>query len=635
MPFCPPMERRTQNAGGDSNLSILDSINEPGDLKKLNYEELDELCCEIRQFLIEKVARNGGHLASNLGVVELTVALHRVYDTSKDRLVFDVGHQCYVHKLLTGRKDEFDTLRCLDGLSGFIRPRESIHDAAVSGHASDSVSLALGMATARSLEGAKYSVAALIGDGALTGGLSFEGMANAGVSREPLVVIVNDNGMSISGSVGGMARHLSEMRVEPSYIRFKRWYRKVFERFPRLYNFNHSIKERIKRRILPHNFFDEMGFQYLGPVDGHDIRQLETVLRWAKEMNEPVVVHAITQKGRGYYFAEKNPEVYHGVGRFDAESGVEESGEKSFSGVFGTAMCRLAERDKSLVAITASMCAGTGLNDFSRNYPDRFFDVGIAEGHAVTMAAGMAAQGLHPVFAVYSTFLQRSYDMLIHDVALSGLHVILAVDRAGIVGQDGETHHGLFDVSYLCSVPGMTVLCPSNYRELRDMLETAIYQVKGPVALRFPRGGEGDFTESTADRPAAVVREGKDITIAVYGTMINRALAVGRLLEKQGVSAEIVKLNVISDFDETTVLDSLRKTGVLLAPEEVCSHGCVGQRILSLCGERGIDLRGAKLLNLGEGIVFQGSPDELAERSGLDAKGISAAAQELLSGTRD
>lgn len=611
-------------------MDILDSIHDPGDLRGLGREELEELCSEIRGFLIESVAKTGGHLASNLGVVELTVALHRVYDTARDRLVFDVGHQCYVHKLLTGRMEAFSTLRRLDGLSGFPKPRESGHDAAVAGHASDSVSIALGMARARTLKKEDYSVAALIGDGALTGGLAFEGLTNAGVSGEPLVVVINDNGMSIDSSVGGIAQLLSELRVKPGYFRFKRWYRGVFGRCPALYNFNHRIKEWLKKHILPHNVFYDLGFQYLGPVDGHDLEQLEAVLSWARELNEPVIVHVITQKGRGYAFAEENPEAYHGVNAFDAENGIDGDGGKCFSGAFGSALCRLAERDGDIAAITASMCSGTGLTEFAGRFPDRFFDVGIAEGHAVSMAAGMAARGLRPVFAVYSSFLQRSYDMLIHDVALSDLHVILAVDRAGIVGRDGETHQGLFDVSYLCSVPNMAVLCPSSYQELREMLELALYRIKGPAALRFPRGGEGAFTGSAGIAPAVVLREGTDLTIAVYGTMINRALEAAQALGEKGFSVQVLKLNLINPLDTNTILAAVEKTGALLTAEEACSHGSVGGRILAACAESGIALKAVKTLDLGSGILPQGSPEELERRCGLDARGLTEAAMELL-----
>lgn len=611
-------------------MEILNSIDSPEDLKGLGYAQLNELCSEIRGFLIENVAKTGGHLASNLGVVELTVALERVYDTSTDRLIFDVGHQCYVHKLLTGRRDMFSGLRCLNGLSGFPKPNESIHDAAISGHASTSVSTALGMARARTLLHEDYSVAAVIGDGALTGGLSFEGLCNAGVSGEPLVIVINDNGMAIDSNVGGVSKMLSHLRLRPGYFRFKRWYRRLFGKCPALYNFNHRIKEWFKRRLLPHNMFYDLGFQYLGPVDGHDIEQLESVLSWAKELHGPVVVHVKTQKGRGYTFAEDNPEAYHGVNSFDAESGVDAGEHKCFSGAFGAALTELAEKDPTIVAISASMCTGTGLTGFSGKFPDRFFDVGIAEGHAVTMAAGMAKQGLKPVFAVYSSFLQRAYDMLIHDVSLDRLHVVFAVDRAGLVGRDGETHQGSFDVSYLCSVPNMAVLCPSNYAELYEMLKLALYRIKGPVAVRYPRGGEGAYTQSSGIAPAVVLRKGTDITMIAYGAMINSVIEAASALEKEGISVEIIKLNLINPLDRDTVLNSLGKTKFLLTAEDVCANGSIGARLLSACGEKGLALKGSRTIDLGGGIVQQGDPEELYRLYGLDGEGIAKTARELL-----
>ncbi len=616
-------------------MKILDSINSPDDLKALSSEELSVLCAEIREFLIQNVAKTGGHLASNLGVVELTVALHRVYDTSTDRLVFDVGHQTYVHKLLTGRKNGFATLRCLGGMSGFPKPEESVHDASIAGHASTSVSTALGMARARTLLQDDYSVAAVIGDGALTGGLAFEGLSNAGFSKEPMVVIINDNGMSIDANVGGVSSVLSSLRLKPGYIRFKRRYRSIFGKVPAIYNFNHRIKEWLKRRLLPHNMFYDLGFQYFGPVDGHDIEQMESLLRWAKELNAPVVVHVKTQKGKGYPFAENEPETYHGVGRFDAENGVNGTAETCFSDIFGAELTALAAIDEKITALTASMTAGTGLTHFAERLPERFFDVGIAEGNAVTMASGMAAQGLVPVFAVYSTFLQRSYDMLIHDVALSKLHVVLAVDRAGIVGRDGETHQGSFDVSYLCSVPNMAVLCPANYAELRSMLSTAIYRVAGPVAVRFPRGSEGAFVQDTGTAPAIVLKEGSGVTLVTYGILINHALEAAENLKSLGISAEVIKLNLINPIDYKTVLRSLEKTGVLVIAEEVCAHGSVGERLLAACAQHGVYLKGAKCLNLGTGVVRQGEPEELYALYGLDATGISRSVRELFNQTAE
>lgn len=625
---CGEVPRRKSSEG--ETLSILESISSPHDLKALSMEEMQTLSEELREFLIENVSKTGGHLASNLGAVELTLALHRVYDSAHDRIVFDVGHQSYVHKILTGRRGSFDTLRQLGGISGYPKPSESIHDAAIAGHASDSVSVALGMARARTLAHEDYNVVAVIGDGALTGGLAYEGLSDAGDSHEPLVVILNDNGMAIDSNVGGMAHRLSKMRVRPGYFRFKRWYRRVFGRLPAIYNFNHRVKEWLKRRLIPGNLFSDLGFHYLGPVDGHDIIQLESVLNWARDLKMPVLVHVITQKGKGYPLAEQEPELYHGVDAFDADFGVDHAEKACFSHTFGEELCKLAEKDKKIVAITAAMCSGTGLTDFAKHFPDRFFDVGIAEEHAVSMAAGMAARGLIPVFAVYSSFLQRSYDMLIHDVSLSDQHVVFAIDRAGLVGRDGETHHGVFDPAYLCSVPHMAVLCPASFAELREMLELACYRIEGPVAVRYPRGGEGNYKLSCGTSPASVLRRGGDLTIVAYGTMINEALAAADILELLGVSAELIKLNFINPLDTESVLTSLRKTGRLLVSEDVCAAGSVGSRLLAACAREGVLLRAAETLDLGTGIVTHGSVPELMRLKGIDREGIVAAAKRML-----
>jgi len=608
-------------------LNILRSIKSPKDLKSLSTRELEILSSEMRGFLIDSVSKTGGHLASNLGAVELTLALHRIYDTESDRLVFDVGHQSYVHKIITGRREDFKTLRKLDGLSGFPKPGESIHDAAVAGHASTSVSVALGMARARTLAHEDYSVVAVIGDGALTGGVAYEGLCDAGESKEPLVVILNDNGMSIDNNVGGISTMLSRLRVKPAYFRFKRRYRKLFGHVPALYNLNHSIKEWFKRRLLPGNIFDDLGFHYLGPVDGHDISQLEAVIGWAKELKTPVLVHVITQKGKGYSYAEQEPEMYHGVDAFDIDCGIEKCERNCFAEAFGNTMTELAETDDKIIAITAAMCSGTGLSEFAKKFPDRFFDVGIAEQHAVAMAAGMASRGAKPVFAVYSSFLQRAYDMLIHDVSLSKLHVVFAVDRAGIVGRDGETHQGVFDVSYLCSVPNMAVFCPASYAELRDMLSLAIYRIDGPVAVRYPRGGEGEYKQSAGASPSTILREGKDITLVAYGVIINNVMSAAKMLEKAGIDAEVIKLNLINPLDAETVICSLKKTGRLLTVEDVCAFGSVGSRLLAACAIAGLALKSAKTLDLGEGIVPHGSVSELLRHKGLDAENIAKTAQ--------
>ena len=610
-------------------MSILERINSSNDIKKLPEEELEPLCQELRDYMISSISRTGGHLASNLGAVELTVALHRVYDTSRDRVVFDVGHQSYVHKIITGRRDSFCTLRQHGGLSGFPKPYESEDDAFIAGHASNSVSVALGMARARTLSHADYDVAAIIGDGALSGGLAYEGLANAAASGEPLVVILNDNNMSINENVGGTAHLLESLRVRPGYISFKRWYRDVFTKLPGLYKFNHAIKEWLKKRLLPGNVFSGMGMYYLGPVDGHDIGKLETVIRWARELRKPVLVHVVTKKGKGYKYAEEHPEKFHGAGRFDIETGELHDSGDCFSAKMGESLSRLADNDGRIIGITAAMSSGTGMDVFSAAHPDRFFDVGIAEGHAVSMAGGMAKQGMVPVFAVYSSFLQRGYDMLIHDVALQNLHVVFCVDRAGLVGSDGETHHGVFDVSYLSSVPDMTVLCPASYAELETMLRAAIYDINGSVAIRYPRGGEGKYTACNT-APETLLREGRDVTLVCYGIMTNEVLDAAERLAAEGISAEVIKLSMIKPPDFDLVMRSLRKTGKLLISEDVCEAGCVGSRILEEAAINEIHVRAAKLLNLGEGIVPHGTVAELLHDFGLDADGIVSAAMEMM-----
>ena len=610
-------------------MQILDQIHSPADVRKLSADQIPQLCDEIRLFLVQNVSKTGGHLASNLGAVELTVAIHRVYDTSTDRLLFDVGHQSYVHKLLTGRKDEFPTLRQYGGLAGFPKPAESVHDAFAAGHASTSISAALGMARARTISGETYDVVALIGDGAMTGGLAYEGLSDAGQSGEPLVIILNDNGMSIHKNVGGIAALLSKQRVMPSYLRFKQAYRNTIGRVKPLYNVLHQFKENVKETVLPDNIFDDMGFYYIGPVDGHDEQEVERVLRWARDLRQPVLLHVITKKGKGISYTEAHPENYHGVGPFDAATGALPEPKPCFSDAFGSAMISFAKNDPRLVAITAAMASGTGLEAFSERYPDRFFDVGIAEGHAVTMASAMAKQGLHPVFAVYSSFLQRSYDMLIHDAALQAQHIVLGIDRGGIVGNDGDTHNGCFDVSYLSSVPGMRLYCPSSYAELRAMLNTALYDAHGPVAVRYPRGGEGIYKDVRTE-PTSVLVPGSDITIVSYGIMINEAIQAADVLKEYGISAEVLKVGRVLPLPTEPILASLRKTRFLICVEDVCADDCVGEKILSACEKDGLLLKGFRLLNLRSGIVPHGAVTTLMKNYEIDSAGITKNASELL-----
>ena len=612
---------------------ILETIHSPADVKALDRSELPVLCGELREFLIQNVSQTGGHLASNLGAVELTVAIHRVFDTASDRLVFDVGHQCYVHKALTGRQELFSTLRQFGGLSGFPKPRESQHDAFIAGHASNSVSVALGMARARTLAHEDYSVLALIGDGALTGGLAYEGLNDAGASGEPLIVILNDNGMSINPNVGAMPTHLNHLRSKPAYYHFKKWYRSLFGRSPMknpLYRFNHKLKSTLKQTLWPGStLFEDMGFTYLGPIDGHDLNRLCDVLQWAKELRCPVVVHVNTIKGKGYPFAEKDPGKFHGVAPFDPQTGIlKKPGGESFSSVFGNALAACAAKDGRVCAITAAMADGTGLAGFAREFPERFFDVAIAEGHGVAMSAGLAKGGMLPVFAVYSTFLQRGYDELIHDISLQQLHVVLGVDRAGLVGADGETHHGCFDALFLSEIPGFTVRCPSSFQELRHMLRQALFEIPGPVAIRYPRGGEGAYKEDMSSQVVARLRQGEDLTLLGYGVMINHLLEAAELLEKQGIHAGVVKLNRISPLDYEAIGPELGAVDTLLVAEDSFGAGCVGQRVAAILAEQGKAPRKLILKNLGKTYAPEGSVPQLEHSFGLDAQGIVTAVLE-------
>ena len=602
-------------------------------LAQLTDREGAALCASLRKELVEDVSRTGGHLASNLGAVELTVAIHRVFDTSVDRLVFDVGHQCYPHKIITGRREAMSGLRQYGGIAGFPKPGESVHDAFVAGHASNSVAVALGMARARTALGEDYKVIALLGDGALTGGLAYEGLSNAGECGQQLLVILNDNGMSITPNVGAVADHLARQRLKPQYLTFKKNYRRFMNATwlgRKAYKVTHRMKQALKQSLLPCSMFENMGFNYLGPVDGHDLARLTKTLRYAKELNEPVLLHVKTVKGKGFLPAEENPDAFHGVSPFDAMTGKPlKAGGDNFSAVFGRTLARLGREERRVCAITAAMTTGTGLEHFQAACPERFFDVGIAEGCALSMAAGMAKQGAIPVFAVYSTFLQRSYDMLIHDVAIDHLHVVLGVDRAGLVGEDGETHHGVFDVAYLNSVPGMTVLAPASFAELEQMLERAVLRMEGPVAVRYPRGGEGRYTADCGQAPSTVLRQGGDITLAGYGMEINDLLEGARLLAEQGVEAEVVKLNQITPLVPDRVLESVRKTGVLLVAEDCAAEGCVGQRLAAALEQAGVPGK-ICLINCGQRFVTHGALSCLKWELSLDGEGIARKAMEVL-----
>lgn len=614
---------------------VLETIRQPADVRKLSDTQVHTLCAEMRQFLVEQVSKTGGHLASNLGVVELTVAIHRVFDTSRDRLVFDVGHQCYVHKALTGRRELFATLRQFGGLSGFPKPYESVHDAFFAGHASDSVSVALGMARARTLRHEDYHVLALIGDGALGGGLSFEGLNDAGASREPMIVVLNDNGMSIAPNVGGVSHHLQNLRNKPEYYEFKKKYRETLGGNPvgqQIYKVSHSVKRALKNSIYPTStMFESLGFQYLGPVNGHDVAALTQALTLAKTLNRPVLLHVLTTKGQGYGPAEQDPGKFHGIGAFDMASGnaLKSSGH-SFSSVFGDTLTELAGEDDNLCAITAAMPDGTGLTPFAQKYPKRFFDVGIAEGHAVAMAGGMAKQGLKPVFAVYSSFLQRGYDMMLQDVALDGLHVVFGVDRAGLVGADGETHHGCLDALYLCQIPGMTVYSPASFAELRAMLRRAVLDCAGPVAVRYPRGGEERYTADWDMEAVSVLREGDDAVIMTYGILTNEALDGADRLAEKGIHAAVVKLNRIAPLDEGAICRAAGSARCLLVLEDCLATGCVGQRVAAMLVEKGCAPRRLLLKNLGGAVPSHGGVGQLYRQLGLDGDSVAKAIEEAV-----
>ena len=600
-------------------------------LSELTDQQGEELCARLRRELVEDVSKTGGHLASNLGAVELTVALHRVFDTSVDRLVFDVGHQCYTHKILTGRS--LSALRQYGGVAGFPKPAESVHDAFIAGHASNSVAVALGMARARTILEEDYKVITLIGDGALTGGLAYEGLSNAGKCGQQILVILNDNGMSITPNVGGVADHLARQRLKPQYLTFKKHYRRIMNATSlgrAVYKVTHQVKQALKQSLLPCSMFENMGFRYLGPVDGHNLPFLTKILRYAKDIDEPVLLHIKTVKGKGFAPAEENQDTFHGVAPFDPLTGKlkREPGE-NFSAVFGRTLARLAGQDRRVCAITAAMTGGTGLEKFAQRFPDRFFDVGIAEGCAAAMAAGMAKQGAIPVFAVYSTFLQRAYDMLLHDTAIDNLHVVLGVDRAGLVGDDGETHHGVFDVAYLNSIPNMTVLAPASFAELEVMLERALFCMEGPVAVRYPRGSEGRYMGTSGEEPAAILRQGSDITLVAYGTEINDVLEAVDLLERQGIQAEVVKLNQLTPLAPDLIELSVRKTGALLVAEEQAARGSVGQRLAARLEVAGLPARVA-LVNCGDGFVPHGSSVLLKRDLALNGEGICEKALEVL-----
>ena len=615
-------------------MGILENIQGHQDLNKLNSKQRTQLCQEIRAFLVEHISKTGGHVASNMGVVELTVALETVFDTSVDRLVFDVGHQSYVHKLLTGRQDDFSTLRQFGGMSGFPKPSESGTDAFVAGHASSSVSIALGMAHARTLQKQDHHVVALIGDGAATGGMAYEGLSNAAVSDEPIIIVLNDNALSIDQNVGGMASHLRQLRSKEKYWGMKRSYRKFILKLPggrHIYRFTHNVKDRIRRMLVPTTIFESMGFTYLGPVDGHDTEQMITLLRIARDMRCPVLIHTMTQKGKGYIHSEEHPKLFHGIGKFDPETGVPlKASVPTFSDAFGQTMVELAAEDPKICAITAAMPGGTGLLDFKKQYPNRMFDVGIAEEHAVSMAGGLAKQGMTPVVALYSTFLQRSYDLILQDICMLNLPVILAVDRAGLVGEDGETHHGIYDVGFLRHAPGMQILCPASLSETKDMLRWAAVNKPGPIAIRYPRGGNGYYTDTAWNTKHLVCthRTGKDLTIVIYGTLVNQAMAAAELLAEAGLEATVLRLVCVNPIPTEELLSKLSEGRLVYVAEEVSGNCGIRDALSSMLKDMGIG-KHITGIDLGSRYIRHGSVPELYDYYGLSPEKLARSIMEV------
>ena len=617
-------------------MHILPNINGHDDLVRLNDEERNLLCQEIRECLVDSVSKTGGHLASNLGIVELTVAIETVFDTMKDRLVFDVGHQSYVHKMLTGRQADFAGLRQFGGMSGFPKPNESDSDAFVAGHASSSVSIALGMARARTLMQEDYQVVAVLGDGAATGGMIYEGMNDAAMSKEPMVIILNDNEMSIDKNVGGMAWHLSRIRSSGEYLRLKAGYRRFLMKTPfgkRFYQFSSKLKNRVKRLVLPSTIFENMGLTYLGPVDGHDLPDLIELLQMARDLYSPVLVHVMTHKGYGYQFAEEKPSKFHGIGKFDPTTGKVLSPKvKTYSDAFGETMMELAAENPKVCAITAAMPGGTGLLEYREKFPNRLFDVGIAEEHAVSMAGGLAKQGMVPVVAIYSTFLQRGYDQIMQDVALLGLHVVFAIDRAGLVGEDGPTHHGVFDVGFLRQIPGMMVLTPANFAELSTMLRWAVEAYNGPVAVRYPRGNAEvpAIAAETVFYPGSVLTRcsGQDVTLIGYGTLILELEAAAQLLKEKGIEATVLQLQSVSHYSREQLTASIRGKHVFVI-EEICSGSGISGEIALTLRNNGSDCV-VHPMDLGSSFVPHGSMRSLYELTGIDRISICKSVEEVL-----
>ena len=610
---------------------MLEKINSPEDLKTLSIVEKTKLAEEIRKYILEVVSENGGHLASNLGVVELTIALHSIFNVPEDKIVWDVGHQTYVHKILTGRKEQLKTLRKLNGIAGFPKTKESETDCFNTGHSSTSISVALGMARARDIEGKNNAVIAVIGDGALTGGMAIEALNDAGYSKSKITVILNDNEMSISKNVGGLNMFLSKLRTKKLYTKSNISAKKIILKVPVVgkpfVKLVQRAKRSIKQLIIPKMFFEDIGFTYLGPVDGHNIQELENILRLSKQVDAPVLIHVLTKKGKGYEIAEKNPDKFHATSPFDIETGKSKKEKsKDYSKVFGEKLIELAENNDKIVAITASMKDGTGLTEFQKKFPKRFFDIGIAEQHAVGLAAGMAKAGMIPVVPIYSSFYQRAYDQVIHDVAIQNLHVVMCVDRAGVVGADGETHQGVFDMAFFRLVPNLTIMAPKNFKELEDMLELAV-SMDSPVVIRYPRGGEEkqplEDVKPLEIGKAEILKSGKDITIVAIGKMVAKAMKVADILSKENIQAEVINARFLKPLDKETIISSLLKTKNLITIEDGTIIGGLASAVNEIIVSR-MDLRNVNLKNYAypDMYIQHGSVEELEKIYGVDEETI-------------
>ena len=620
---------------------LLNKIDSPKDIKNLNYDASKELAQEIRDYMIEVISKNGGHLAPNLGVVELTLALHKVFNCPKDKIIWDVGHQSYIHKIITGRREAFKTLRQYNGLSGFPKIQESEYDAFGTGHSSTSISAALGMAIARDLKGEDNEVIAVIGDGSMTGGMAYEALNNAGDLQKKLIIILNDNEMSIAKNVGAMSDYLYQLRTAKTYTRIKKdlegWL-KHKNYGENIINIVRRVKGSVKYLLVPGSVFEHLGFKYYGPVDGHDLEHLVEVLEVAKATPGPVIIHVITKKGKGYEPAEKSPNKFHGTGPFDIATGkkiTKPGAPVTYTEVFGKTLVDIAKDDKKIVAITAAMPDGTGLNYFADAYPDRFFDVGIAEQHAVTAAAGMAAAGLHPVVAVYSTFMQRAFDSVLHDICMQNLPVVLGLDRAGLVGDDGYTHHGVFDYSYLRLMPQMTIMAPKDENELRHMLATAV-NFNGPIALRYPRGsGLGvEITEPLHTLPigkAEEIKTGSDVCLWAIGSMVDEAVKAAEVLAEQGISAGVVNMRFVKPLDTELLVKTALQCKNIVTLEEGTVEGGAGSAILEELNDNGL-VGKVKVLNLGipDKYIPHGDRKLLLRDIGLDQDGIVKRIAEFL-----